>query len=211
MIKTIIFDMDGVLIEAKEWHYEALNFSLVKFGINPISLKDHLSTFDGLPTKQKLNMLEHKYNINLKDKYESINKVKQEKTLEIANKELCFDEIKIKMFIFLKEKGYKIGCCSNSISSTVNLFLKKSGIIDFFDIILSNEDVSKPKPNSEIYKKGMLLLQSEPHETLIFEDNINGIKAAKDSLANVIEVKCVKDVDKDFVWNSILKTNNEKI
>ena len=55
-IKAIIFDMDGVLIEAKDWHYEALNQALELFGFK-ISRYDHLVTFDGLPTRKKLEIL----------------------------------------------------------------------------------------------------------------------------------------------------------
>ena len=56
MIKAVIFDMDGVLIDAREWHYEALNRALRLFGME-ISRTDHLTTFDGLPTRRKLEML----------------------------------------------------------------------------------------------------------------------------------------------------------
>ena len=56
MIKAVIFDMDGVLIDAKEWHYEALNNALKLFGYK-ISRHDHLVTFDGLPTRAKLQMM----------------------------------------------------------------------------------------------------------------------------------------------------------
>ena len=59
-IKAVLFDMDGVLIDAKDWHYEALNKALGLFGIE-ISRYDHLATFDGLPTKVKLQMLSKKY------------------------------------------------------------------------------------------------------------------------------------------------------
>ena len=55
-IKAIVFDMDGVLIDAKDWHYEALNEALNLFGYE-ISRHDHLTTFDGLPTRVKLEML----------------------------------------------------------------------------------------------------------------------------------------------------------
>ena len=55
-VKAVIFDMDGVLIDAKDWHYEALNRALNHFGYN-ISRYDHLVTFDGLPTRRKLEML----------------------------------------------------------------------------------------------------------------------------------------------------------
>ena len=56
MIKAIIFDMDGVLIDAKDWHYEALNKALHLFGFG-INRYDHLTMYDGLPTKKKLDML----------------------------------------------------------------------------------------------------------------------------------------------------------
>ncbi|WP_185022353.1 HAD hydrolase-like protein, partial [Pseudomonas fluorescens] len=56
MIKAVIFDMDGVLIEAKDWHYDALNKALNLFGYN-ISRHDHLTSYDGLPTAHKLEML----------------------------------------------------------------------------------------------------------------------------------------------------------
>ena len=55
-IKAVLFDMDGVLIDAKDWHYEALNKALGLFGME-INRYDHLNTFDGLPTKVKLQML----------------------------------------------------------------------------------------------------------------------------------------------------------
>ena len=55
MIKTIIFDLDGVLIESKEIHYKALNAALP--ANYRITYEEHLSTYDGLPTKKKLDML----------------------------------------------------------------------------------------------------------------------------------------------------------
>ncbi len=55
-IKLILFDLDGVLVEAQDWHYEALNRALELFGM-PISRYDHLSTYNGLPTRKKLEML----------------------------------------------------------------------------------------------------------------------------------------------------------
>ena len=55
-IKAVIFDMDGVLIDARDWHYEALNRALGLFGYQ-ISRFEHLVTYDGLPTRTKLRML----------------------------------------------------------------------------------------------------------------------------------------------------------
>ena len=60
-IKSIIFDLDGVLVDTKNIHFEALNKSLkdVKTGYQ-ISYKDHVRIFDGLPTLEKLKILEKK-------------------------------------------------------------------------------------------------------------------------------------------------------
>src|SRR2546422_8444783 len=55
MIKAVLFDMDGVLIDAKEWHYESLNRALDLFGM-AIDRDAHLATFDGLPTRRKLEI-----------------------------------------------------------------------------------------------------------------------------------------------------------
>src|SRR5216684_3361292 len=55
-VGAILFDLDGVLVDATEWHYEALNRALALFGFT-ISRYEHLSSYNGLPTLKKLEML----------------------------------------------------------------------------------------------------------------------------------------------------------
>ena len=62
MIKAIIFDLDGVLVDTKKIHFEALNISLKKFKFDQISIDEHEKIYDGLPTLQKLNILNKKKN-----------------------------------------------------------------------------------------------------------------------------------------------------
>ena len=81
-IKAVIFDMDGVLIEARDWHYESLNKALGLFG-SEITRYDHLVTFDGLPTKKKLEMLSLEGGLPVK-LHDFINDLKQEYTWEIV-------------------------------------------------------------------------------------------------------------------------------
>ena len=64
-IKAVIFDLDGVLVEAKEWHYLALNKALKHFGFK-IDRIEHLTTYDGLPTKVKLNRLSKEKRLPIK-------------------------------------------------------------------------------------------------------------------------------------------------
>ena len=83
MVKAVLFDMDGVLIDAKDWHYEALNRALGLFGIE-ISRYDHLHTFDGLPTKVKLEMLSEQYYLP-RQLHEFVNQMKQLYTTQMAS------------------------------------------------------------------------------------------------------------------------------
>ena len=66
MIKAIIFDLDGVLVDTKQIHFEALNKSLEKYKLKKISIDEHVKIFDGLPTAEKLNILNKKKNFTEK-------------------------------------------------------------------------------------------------------------------------------------------------
>ena len=86
MIKAIIFDLDGVLVDTKKIHFEALNLALKKFGHNEITFEDHIKIFDGLPTTEKLKILNQKRKLPKKIFFK-INKHKQKITSEILKKE----------------------------------------------------------------------------------------------------------------------------
>lgn len=113
MIKAVLFDMDGVLIDAKNWHYEALNRALQLFGYS-ISRESHLSTFDGLPTRTKLEMLTKSRGLP-KGLHDFLNTLKQTYTLEISYQR-CKPTFNHQYALSrLKEDGYKIAVCSNSV------------------------------------------------------------------------------------------------
>ena len=192
-IKAIIFDLDGVLVEAKDWHYEALNRVLGLFGYN-ISRYDHLVTYDGLPTVTKLEMLSREKDMPL-GLHEFINELKQKYTLELVYahcKPRFYHEYALSR---LKNSGYKIGCASNSVRDSIDIMLDKSNLKRYMDITLSAQDVDNPKPFPDIFISAMKKLKLDPDECLIVEDNANGIKAAKDSGANVLVVKEVDEVN----------------
>ena len=200
-IKAIIFDMDGVLIDAKDWHYQALNKALAHFGMQ-ISRQDHLCTYDGLPTKRKLEILSAERGLS-KKLHPFINDLKQQYTLEIVYtscKPVFFHHYAL---THLKNQGYKIVVCSNSIRKTVKIMMEKSGLAEYLDFFLSNEDVESPKPHPEIYNKAIEHLGVRPEECLVVEDNINGIKAAQASGAYVMEVVSVDDVNLENITNCI--------
>jgi len=200
-IKAIIFDLDGVLVEAKDWHYEALNTVLGLFGYN-ISRYDHLVTYDGLPTVKKLEMLSREKDMPL-GLHEFINELKQMYTLELVYahcKPRFYHEYALSR---LKNSGYKIGCASNSVRDSIDIMLDKSNLKKYMDITLSAQDVDNPKPFPDIYISAMEKLKLDPDECLIVEDNPNGIKSAKDSGANVLIVKEVDEVNLENIESLI--------
>jgi beta-phosphoglucomutase len=202
-IRGILFDMDGVLIEAKEWHYVALNRALELFGI-PISRLDHLTTFDGLPTRRKLEMLSFERGLPVQ-LHEFLNEVKQQYTMEIVHTQCKPRFVHEFALSNLKSKGYKIAVCSNSVRKTVETMMDKAGLMRYIDFIVSNEDVSKGKPDPEMYLKAMSHFELKPHECLILEDNENGIRAARASGANLFIVKETSDANIDNIMNNIIR------
>lgn len=192
MIKAVLFDMDGVLIDAKDWHYEALNRALGHFGFG-ISRESHLSTFDGLPTRKKLQMLT-KARALPRQLHEFINVLKQSYTLEISHKR-CKPSFNHQYALSnLKAEGYKIAVCSNSVRQSVETMMKFSALEPYLDLLISNEDVSKGKPDPEMYQMAMSTFAVKPEECLILEDNDHGIQAAIASGGNLLKIGVPDDV-----------------
>ena len=202
MIKAILFDMDGVLIDAKDWHYDALNKALEHFGYT-ISRESHLTTFDGLPTRHKLQMLTESKGLpsGLRS---FINNLKQSYTLEISyqrckptfNHQYALSQLKL--------KGYKIAVCSNSVRQSIETMMKLSRLDSYVDLIISNQDVVKGKPDPEMYLKAMDELGVNPSECLILEDNEHGIQAAIASGGHLLKI----GIPEDVIFSKIIEKIN---
>ena len=187
--KLIVFDLDGVLVEAKNIHFNALNQALGKYAI---SWNEHLSTYDGLKTSQKLNMLTKNKGLSVKD-HQHIWETKQQITLQMLGKLQPSTELQSVMSILVQE-GYKLAVASNSIRKTVVTVLAKLGIIEFMDLIISNEDVLNSKPHPEMYWQAISKMKCLPEETLIVEDSPYGLLAAARSKSYILRVKNPQEV-----------------
>lgn len=202
-IKAVIFDMDGVLIDAKEWHYEALNQALGLFGYE-ITRYEHLVTYDGLPTADKLSMMTLEKGLP-KGLHKYINALKQEYTMEkiyTCCRPMFVHEYAVSR---LKAEGYRLAVASNSIRATVDIMMQKASLEQYLEFSLSNQDVTKAKPDPEIYNVAISRLNLFPEECLIVEDNKNGIAAAAASGANVMRVDTVHDVNYENIRRNILR------
>jgi HAD superfamily hydrolase (TIGR01509 family) len=211
MIKLVIFDLDGVLVDAKEIHYESLNKALSQIDKKfIISRHEHLTKYDGLTTKTKLNLLSTDKNLPTST-HEKIWSLKQDFTFDVIKEKLT-DDVRLKNVLKkLKENGYKVYVASNSIRETIKLMLYKTGLIEYVDYYLANEDVKNTKPHPEIYLKAIIHAGVKPNETLIVEDSFHGRQAALDSGSYLCPVETPNDVTYEKINKQIMEINNTSI
>lgn len=191
-IKAVLFDMDGVLVDARDLHYEALNAALASFGME-ISRDAHLAKFDGLSTRQKLLSLSETHGLPV-GLHDLIHDLKQKFT-QTKIHAYCRPNFPHRyMLSRLRRENFRLALCSNSIRRSVEEMLYATNISEFFEFFLSNEDVSSPKPSPEIYSLAVRKMGLRPDECLAVEDNVNGIASARSAGVHVLAVADPADI-----------------
>ena len=193
-LKLVIFDLDGVLVDACEWHRLALNAALKEVCNYEISLEEHYSTFNGIPTSVKLAKLSEMGIIPI-EKHQRIYDLKQKKTVDIINEFAVVRPEKIELIRRLQAQNIHVACFTNSIRKTALLMLRETGILDLFELITTNQDVIKSKPDPEGYLKTMKHFNVKKESVIIVEDSPKGIAAARASGCDVIEVSNPDEVN----------------
>ena len=193
MIEAVLFDLDGVLVDACEWHYESLNTALIECGHSPISREDHTRKYNGLPTDVKLGLLGI-----TGDDASVVWKLKQEHTLNTIHTNAVDMPEKRELHEYLKYNGIKTACVTNSIRETAEAMLKGTGQLQYMNVVVTNEDVSKNKPYPDCYNKAIQLLGVNPTMCVCVEDSDKGIEAAIGSEAGCLwVVKNTSEVTKE--------------
>ena len=210
MTKLVIFDLDGVLIDSKDYHYDALNEALGEE--YAISREEHVSTYDGLPTTAKLELLSKNKGLPA-ERYEEIWRAKQENTLHIFKTKVDKDYELMGYFQQLVEEGYKVAVASNSIRNTVIIILLRLGLLEFVDIYVSNEDVVRNKPFPSMYWKCMMALGALPDDTVILEDSHIGRQGALDSKCHLVPIENRSDLNQVKIdrIKRILQSEKQKV
>jgi hypothetical protein len=201
--KAVIFDLDGVLVDTPDMHYETFSQAYYKYTNIVITKKEHDIDFNGRSTKTKLKILQKRDSFS-DELFEKIWSEKQLLTWDYIDRYLQVDHEKVLLLQKLKQEGLQLACASNCIKDTLLKILNKIGLLNFFDLVLSNEDVHNPKPSSEIYLKAMIGLNCNPTNTLIIEDSQIGFEAAINTKADVLRVINSKDVTFEKIKNSLL-------
>lgn len=204
--KLVIFDLDGVLIDSRDIHYHSLNSALEKIDKKyVISKNEHLSTYDGLSTAKKLQMLTETKGLP-QDLHSQIWEQKQSETISILrNTPHNYEAISIMQSLI--EMGWKIAVASNAIRETVIASLHSIGVLHYVSYVMSNQDVKYPKPHPEMYWRCMISAGAVPSSTLIIEDSHIGREGAINSGAFLHPIKDSHDLKKDQVMKAIEKIN----
>lgn len=183
MIKGAIFDMDGVITDNKEQDFTAWKRVFADFGID--------LTFDGYKSFTGMKGEE------IVKRYIRLGAGDEEATELTLRKENYFiEEIKknkieptegvVRLLNDLKAAGIRMGIGTAAMKFKANAILEELGLKDFFDIIVSAEEVKKGKPDPETYLKVAQELGFETEECFVIEDAPNGIEAAKNG-----GIKCI--------------------
>lgn len=198
-IKCVLFDLDGVLVDAADWHKEAFDFAISTFGCAPLDYAEHLRIFNGLSTRKKLDILAEQGKIKADNSIKNtIHKIKQNITVDIINRNCKPDKRVIGVVDFAKIMVGHIGLVTNCSRHTCELMLEKSDLADKFGVIVTNEDVDgKIKPHPRPYCMGYQYFGCLPQEVLAIDDSPKGIKSALDAGCHVWDLHKFNDLTVD--------------
>lgn len=174
MIKAIIFDFDGLIIDTESVWFEAYKEVLVDYEIQ-LTL-EKFSEVVGTHDDVLFSYVEE--NCSIPFNRESIER-KVSELVQVKLGDPVLRESVEDYLIAAKQAGLKIGLASSSSRVWVEGFLKKLHIYDYFEVIKTSEDVSEVKPDPELYLKTIEALSIEANEAIAFEDSLNGLQAAR--------------------------------
>jgi beta-phosphoglucomutase-like phosphatase (HAD superfamily) len=195
--KGVLFDMDGVLVDARDWHFLALNEALEPFGFQ-ISREDHLGRFDGLSTRSKLKILSEEFGFP-SSLHSLVDAIKQDRTLRIAS-QFCYPNVQHQILLSrIYQKKIPIGVVTNSIKKSAHTLLGYAQLVEFLEVIVTNQDVKKQKPDPECYLLACEKLRILPSEALVVEDGDYGVSAAEAAGCHVVRVNSPSDVSLELL------------
>ena len=177
MVKAVIFDMDGVIVDSEPIHNEAEKKSLSKYELDITT--EEMESYTGATAKFMYEDLIRKYNIDTT--FEKIFDEKEEILYRLFEGNLFPIKGILELIKGIKEKKIKLGLASSSHRKFINFILEKLEFKDFFETVVGAEDITYSKPNPEIFLKSTMLLNVKPNECVVIEDAKLGVEAAKNA------------------------------
>ena len=184
-VKAFIFDLDGVIVDTAKYHYLAWKKIANELGID--FTHEHNELLKGVSRVRSLDIILELGNIVATQ--ENKDKWLVQKNEDYLSYLVNMDESEIlpgvlPVLKFLKEN--KQGIALGSASKNAKPILEKTGIMDYFDVVVDGNDVSNAKPDPEVFLQAAKLLNASNENSIVFEDSVAGIQAA--NIANMTSV-----------------------
>jgi HAD superfamily hydrolase (TIGR01509 family) len=175
MVKAVIFDNDGVLVDSEPLHHVAEKRTLARYGVD--LNEEEFSLNVGIGWHKMLCEWIKKFNLPVTP--DELQKIHEQNLVNIFLEQVEPTPNVIQFIENLLEDGYRLGVASSSSRIVVDTGLKKSNMLRYFETIVCSEDVKRTKPDPEIYLLAARQLGAKPAECFVIEDSSTGIKAAK--------------------------------
>lgn len=176
MLEAVIFDMDGVIVDSEPWHLE-INLKLYEELGFKLTLEEY-KQFIGKSNIDMWSLLKNKY--SLKQSIPELLKMQGEKNIQFLRKQKDgLIEGILPLLKTLKEKGIPAGLASSSSLEYIEAVLNKFKIREYFQVVVTGENMEKGKPAPDIFLYTAKLLGVKPEKCVVIEDSENGVKAAK--------------------------------
>jgi HAD superfamily hydrolase (TIGR01509 family) len=175
LIKALVFDFDGTILDTETQHYNAFQEMYKEHGSElPLEVwGECIGTHSGFNPYEYLEE-----QINKKLNHEELRIKKTERALALIKEQKPLPGIE-NYLKAAKEMGLKIGLASSSSRQWVMEHLERIGLSHYFEVIKTADDVEKVKPDPALYLKAVDELGVRPGEAIAFEDSVNGSLAAK--------------------------------
>jgi beta-phosphoglucomutase family hydrolase len=187
MLKAVIFDFDGVLVDSEMLHYQAFDNIFRPLGVQ-ISVREYYDRFVGMTDEELFRLLDKEKNLHLSE--QQLQKLFREKATSfkrLASTQAAIIEGVPKFLNLLADNKIPMAICSGALLDEIEMILKGAGLRDFFDVIVSAEQVKKGKPDPEGFLLALKLLnkkttqQIKPQDCIVIEDSHWGLEAARNA------------------------------
>ncbi|MGA2171435.1 MAG: HAD family phosphatase [Sedimentisphaerales bacterium] len=185
MLRAIVFDFDGVLVDSELLHFQAFNNIFRPLHVE-MSIQQYYDKFLGLTDEELLRLLDKQNNLRLSE--QRLQKLLKEKAAEF--KELALTQATViagvpEFLKMLADNKIPMAVCSGALLPEIEMILKGAGLRHFFDVIVSAEQVKKGKPDPEGFLLALKLLNKKtsqpinPQDCIVIEDSHWGLEAAR--------------------------------
>lgn len=175
MIKGVIFDNDGVIVDSEPLHHLAEKKTMQPFGID--ITKEEYKNYVGIGTRKMFGDWIQKYNLKLNP--EDIIPHHEQNLIKIFQERVEPTPGVVNFILYLFQKNYSLAVASSSQRNLVHVGINKHNLMQYFQIIITGDDVTRLKPAPDVFLLAAQRLKISPTECLVIEDSSVGVQAAK--------------------------------